>query len=1482
MHDLMVIASQFGNIPVIIAGDFNRDPQEFQAWQKATIYANWFDPLVQTNDQGESTRPITFSRSCNFKDPREFYSSIDAILLNEVAAAALLSIEPVYTEGRQHAPLRATFQWERVFQRGHVLIQPALLELEGLYVDGKLDEMSIQSNAQRVWENNFHDAFQDGNSEHIWEKLNTFAIQTLTTSGAKFGRGQKARCKKPKFVIRRPCPGQNFDGTATTARSAVLEKMHHRISELRCRLARPVACPGDHIVTWNLYEKIRRSLQRDKLCHLLCYLPFTDISLLQMQKDVQHELGIVRQKEKMSRIQQWKTMMIHGTRSKQVSKCVYQWIDKKTTPFSPNLVLSRDGHVLVQPSEAFDEFHDVWDDEVFGVNAMHQSPHDLLRFVWPYIEDKRSQATLPELCGSDMKNQILRRKASAAAGLDGWRTPEVQALPVFFYEKIAIFFQGVENGIYKLPESLCTARQVLLPKSAKNLPLSKRIISLLPVWLLCWSGLRFRQLQSWQQQVCPAALLGGILGRKLVDVPLQLSLEVDKAVTSNEPIIGIKLDKAKSFDRLVPAISSMLMIALGVPLTVTRVFQQMYDKMARFTTLGKWTSPGPIFTANGLVQGCSISILALNCHMAVWAIFMDRYPHVVAKAYIDDSYLWTKITHAAMLRHAFEATELWDRLTGQLINHGKSQIWATNTAANRVVKNLFPNVPVVHCLEVLGTRIQTTQMKATGWPESKTEKICHQIQMIGLLPCKWDIREHLLASKIIPQISFCPMVGNLPSKALQDIQNAAVAMLWKGRPNWRSKWLVMGLLCKPYRADPFVAREYQTVLDTITFLKHTSVTNRQLWCELLPKTKGAVNSLVLRFKFACAFFGLEIVNHFWLQYRGSQSFSMLDLSKRELKLLLQNLSRQVCYQKAAAHDRKDILPAQGTLDFAASRLAHKKYQKAVFENIPFGCLRDASIVGCHTTNDRRGAAGMSASTDCRFCKATKETLEHLCKECAAIHTVHPRPDCPNLGPNFCQLGIVEVDDATVQNRLRTSDLLGLPVCDWYADRDRTIHIWTDGSVFNIEHFWYTTGGFCFLSADGTLHGTGQVYHPALSSYATELYAFGAAFFAADSPVCIHTDCLSLQQQVEFLITHQEVDMKWSHLCWWFAIRDVFIRRQVIHPQPISIKWIPSHVVEHLPEEAISVAIASKHGTTVQDIVMNRRVDKIAKTSATLNHPFFVNLDERNLKIEKWQWWLTQLQTHLAVPTDQREKPALEENEAHIPKLSLSSSLQDCKALYPLWDWSPIRTNYTWTTSLDAHDAANCKLPTSLSKTNWKKILQWLVTLSWDPDPNGSTSFLQLGFAAWHAGVRLEAKDLTPACYATMIRKAFNIITKKFPDTPAMPGEVSEKCKSDGKVHTSGYIKCGKIAMSFPANRMLGVAFVGRNHVLSNWKFLFNSISWSLFFLFSWWLRRESRFFDARGLRDRVLRVRTPPALCEQLTNIFQRGWNHQPVPNFVG
>ena len=82
--------------------------------------------------------------------------------------------------------------------------------------------------------------------------------------------------------------------------------------------------------------------------------------------------------------------------------------------------------------------------------------------------------------------------------------------------------------------------------------------------------------------------------------------------------------------------------------------------------------------------------------------------------------------------------------------------------------------------------------------------------------------------------------------------------------------------------------------------------------------------------------------------------------------------------------------------------------------------------------------------------------------------------------------------------------------------------------------------------------------------------------------------------------------------------------------------------------------------------------------------------------------------------------------------------------------------------------------------------------------------------------------------------------------------------------SAGYIKGGKIAMPFPANRMLGVTFVGGNHVLSKWKFLFDSISCSLCFFSSFDGSNASFVFSMPVVcvKSCVLRVVVPPALCE--------------------
>ena len=83
-------------------------------------FHNWFDPLTTLDDSGESLRPLTYSKDSTFSGHGDFCSSIDGILVNQVASCALQSIEVVQTSDSQHRPVRATFSWPTIWQHGYV------------------------------------------------------------------------------------------------------------------------------------------------------------------------------------------------------------------------------------------------------------------------------------------------------------------------------------------------------------------------------------------------------------------------------------------------------------------------------------------------------------------------------------------------------------------------------------------------------------------------------------------------------------------------------------------------------------------------------------------------------------------------------------------------------------------------------------------------------------------------------------------------------------------------------------------------------------------------------------------------------------------------------------------------------------------------------------------------------------------------------------------------------------------------------------------------------------------------------------------------------------------------------------------------------------------------------------------------------------------------------------------------------------------
>ena len=182
----------------------------------------------------------------------------------------------------------------------------------------------------------------------------------------------------------------------------------------------------------------------------------------------------------------------------------------------------------------------------------------------------------------------------------------------------------------------------------------------------------------------------------------------------------------------------------------------------------------------------------------------------------------------------------------------------------------------------------------------------------------------------------------------------------------------------------------------------------------------------------------------------------------------------------------------------------------------------------------------------------------------ALNETFPRPFCPELGANFQQLAIAEIPKERVVMRLKASELSSIPVCQWAFSDPNVAHFWTDGSIQNPLHFWHMCGGFSVVAQDGSLRSSGQVYHPALCSYTTEFFALIVCFAQSASPVCVHTDCKTLTQQVAFLNQTNQLPFTWSHLTWWLWLRDLLNQRRQFSTKPLDAVWCPLLLFIHDP------------------------------------------------------------------------------------------------------------------------------------------------------------------------------------------------------------------------------------------------------------------------------------------------------------------------------
>lgn len=337
--------------------------------------------------------------------------------------------------------------------------------------------------------------------------------------------------------------------------------------------------------------------------------------------------------------------MKSATTSLAIGKIVYHYLKRKGSVAQPNLVEDDLGNIIYDPQTAMDAIANKWD-TVFSVNTDHAHEMQILKQVGPYIHDKGKDIVLPPITEDQLWRMVGRQ-------------------PPVAFRPVAELFNRIEEGSVEFPSILTQVRMVIHNKDGSDAPLSKRLISLQSVFTLLYTGLRFMQLQQWQQEVMPPQLKGGVKGRQMSEVHMTMQMEIDKAHSFQGSFAGLKLDKAKCFDRLMPKLCAAIFLALGLPKGFVCGFLALYTRMTRFLSFKQWTRAQPISMPNGVVQGCSLSLLCINVHMAIWAWIIGNIDGIDFRAFIDDTYTWTRLPSIHNLVAAVRATDLWDSIRGQ-------------------------------------------------------------------------------------------------------------------------------------------------------------------------------------------------------------------------------------------------------------------------------------------------------------------------------------------------------------------------------------------------------------------------------------------------------------------------------------------------------------------------------------------------------------------------------------------------------------------------------------------------------------------------------------------------------------------------------------------------------------------------------------------------------------------------------------------------
>lgn len=1306
------MVAQYGNIPIAICADFQNSPHSYSSINEVIQKGLFSDPLASISEDGIQ-RPYTFCKHNLWRDS-DYKSSIDGILLSNAAATFLERTSVEKVKGLQHAIVILEFVWPSTKKVGAKWHPHAALDLSKIQPMDHRKKIAIE-----LWNKSFGELCEGAtNSDELAQFANHFALQILLKSGATWKHGSKDRGTKP--TIKLSNVDSSFRSTDGSAKALnLLDKTLRRIDDLSFKIAQcdpTINCKRIIDVCCHRISKVCRSLDFSFV------QPPTQENLNEIWKKIFDHREILAKQIRKDRISQWKKRMQGSAAG--TMKDVYHYLKFKHREPTVNAMCNGENFPIHHPVDALAFANQQWT-QVFDFHKDGIPTQPLLHAIEDAIEPHCVRCTFGPISPQQLFQAVQNRKKSASAGMDGWRTPEFQALPVEAYVPWAMLWNKIENSDWDMPSCFKFARLVILPKpSAKTAqPIHQRLIALLSIPYLAYSRARFCDSIPWQLRVFPSNVCGGVAGRKASDIYHTLAMANESSLVKKQPLVGIKLDRSKCFDKIFVPIIVALGEKLGLDPRFLRTWAKLYIGFERYICWHSFISESPIVGSNGIAQGDTSSVLAINILMSAWAMVVQSFSCIRAAVFVDDAYLYTEAQHVETLAQAVSVTEAFDTMAGQELNLSKSSIWATSNAAKKQLSRLFPNVQNEDFVEVLGGFIKASSVPKVINSPDLFQTIKNFIHDIARLPVDFRAKVRLISSKIVPKITYASEIRPWPRKSIESFTSAITYALWGNRPTWRSAEILFACATDPIRCYPPVAIAASTILNIISRCQQNGEFCQQ-WIEI-QKHKVLKKGLLDLFIISCGVVGLTFEPPCTLRFLDFPSFHFLDLQPAALRKILRVASCQALYQSVLSSQRKDFVKnGSGILDSDSTCLPRRLKQ---WYNNPFALDESfylGPLTGATPTANRLYSAGVIAKPNCRFCNAADEDIFHLSQQCKKVEATLGCLKCPiNNQPHWDSHGIVEVPEhlAAAYRQVPPDPVIQFGITT------PNVTLWTDGSLIGGKHMFSRAMGFSVIDHFGRTvcaQGRRDMWASAFKAELTALlFAVRAAFSYINGTLTVVSDCKSLILVARNIQQSGSIPLNLPHRRLW---EEIFGRVGYKEHSRLILRWVRAHQVDNRLVDNASF-----------DQKMNMIADQVAKSHALQAapvHPSYFNGVQKHLFWRRR--WLVQLSKLVGErKIDNGDSPV--QTIDPTPPVATDDGHTDIQSRFVRWPWNDNEALYNWSMA-----AGNIGQPKkwAFSTTWWNTTLDFFRRQRWTRGGDYQMSIYEVAFHFWK-----DVKMVPPEC-----------------------------------------------------------------------------------------------------------------------------------------